>query len=196
MKSTHSEMARLLISLANTPDDSLLLFRTEWRVPLVTLDEHLLKLRDELRLLWGGPREYDPELKSEVLIRSFRVDYTERIQEHWPEKTLAQIVLEAWLKPSVTKEPQLIVEWTTESKRIRPNPANLPVVLAHGWARYVRQFRFCRNEKCTHRFFLGARSSQRYCGPECAGSGQKDAKLKHWRSRYGKGIRKMRDLSA
>jgi hypothetical protein len=162
-------MPKLLLSLANTPDAFVNAFRSAWKVPTGTSNEELRNLRNELRLMWGGSREYDAEIQS---------------------------VLEKWLSPSYTKEPWFTVEWAGQVKRIHLNAANLSLVLAHGCVRYWNKLRYCRNQVCDRPFFIAGRWNQRYCGRGCANVGQKDAKLRHWRKTYGKAIRTMRYLPA
>jgi hypothetical protein len=145
---TDSKLGKLLVDLANTPDGSISAFRHTWGVPSRLSDERLLTLRDQLRYVWGGPRELDAEVGMVVKVVSNRVDPDDNLWEQSDRsKSLEQLIIEDWLTPG-RNDPPFTLQWTKTIKRIHPNLSNLPVVLAHGVVQFANRLKYCGNLDC------------------------------------------------
>jgi hypothetical protein len=183
------DVPRLLSDLANMLDSGASHFRKGWKKLYQDYaDAKLLKLRDELRLLWS---EHIPvELKEDDTLANpvpDLSDQAEDLREEWQWRQsgsqvgwepLQQYVCEQWLKAAGTAG--LLVDW--EQQRLRPDPKCLPLVLVWGCLKARDRFAYCANPECPAPFFIAKRSDQKYCSEMCATPAKREAKLRWWRA--------------
>jgi hypothetical protein len=199
---SESQAARLLIRLANLPDNQAGAFRREWKLYSLYKDEALIQLRDELRLLWGHRSIYevdiriaeDPPLADD---QSKHTDKLLRLAYRCGSEPMEKIICENWLRRD---RWALEVRWTPKQKRFRVSPLSLAGTLACACARYggylkvcqnfeteryrkngLEKFRVvCGNRSGTRRYFIARRLDQRFCSVTCADFHRAKMKYEWW----------------
>lgn len=97
--------------------------------------------------------------------------------------TLEETICEHWLK----LEPVWWrVLWEKRTRTIGIQPKCLPAMLAATCLRVVEELGFCRNPKCSRRYFFLQRRDQLYCSSECAKPARRASKLRWWREHRGR----------
>ncbi len=189
----------LLFDLANTEQNGIRVFRRKWnRLYRQYSDTDLLIFRDELRVLWGSVAPMDEaewaDQPADVTWEDFSSGMTAHqkrlYKAYWKgpwrasaNGSLETMICQRWLN---LEKGGIVVDWTPERKRLRADPANLPVVLVLACLRHAEHLGICRNPECANRYFIASRNDQRYCSPECAQPAKKAAKLKWWHEHKGK----------
>ena len=174
------QVPQLLTDLANMGENAVQTFRGKWwhfyQHPRLPSDARLLKYRDELRLLWLNVSK--PPVPPEIPPRA------KDLFEDWTqeERTLEEHVCGHWL---VEPGRKWKIEWTRDTRRISPNPAFLPGMLAFGCVEYGNRLAYCWNPDCVARFFIGDRKGRKFCSPACAKPAKRAAKRKWWRENRG-----------
>lgn len=193
--------ARLLVRLANLGRHETAQFRREWKVYERYRDEELLRLRDELRLLWGYGSIYAVDLNKEdspplASHHSKHADQLLDICNHTNEP-VEQVVCQSWLRRD---RWALEAQWTAERKGFRVSPLSLPGTLACSAMRYADYLKVCQNferEKyrkggheelrpvCgsrtgTSRYFIARRLDQKFCSTCCADFIRAKTKREWW----------------
>ena len=183
----------LLTDLVSTKDDDLKRFRRRWpqfneRVytfnkrrgltdaNLVYPDEKLLKLRDELRFLWGHLVTQIEGLDIPVHHRrsTRRLKWIKDTRDDSPLEPVPLIVCKAWLA-----HPRLAIDW--KSQKIEPDPSCLEAVLAYACVEHSDRLRYCQNPECREPYFWAERKDQQFCSKDCGSYGQKESKRNWWR---------------
>jgi hypothetical protein len=163
-------------------------FRRKWnRVYQRYSDEALLKIANELRLLWVHVAPSRPRFsRIESLFR--HTTNTEQLEKDYdwsaaPDRSvgLPQFICERWLR---TDKNGIVIHW--RSRQIKASPTSLTTVLAASCLHHWPYFRICMNSDCKNRYFIAARKDQKYCSPECAEPAKLAAKLKWWHENRGR----------
>ena len=171
----------LLPGLANMGDDAVNTFRGKWwhlyHHPRLHSEESLLRLRDELRLLWLNVSELPSEPKIPPRAKDLFENWTPT------ERTLKEHICEHWLEQKGCKWK---VEWSGSSRKLSPNPSFLPGMLVSGCLEFGDRLAYCWNPACAAPFFIGDRIGRKYCSPACAEPANRAAKRKWWNENRGK----------
>jgi hypothetical protein len=178
----------LLIEVANMGDDRVTRFRRKCRGWTHCEAEEVLRLRDELRLLWPGrsidigDKETGPVFVQELTVSS-RSAWAMDVQEEYDYLGLEEIICGAWLGRFGSP---LAIDRTRMHGLIRMALWSLPNAVAVAYSAYCEMLRYCGNPDCAAPYFIAKRKDQRYCGEECASPAKKDAKLRYWHRTKGK----------
>lgn len=120
-------------------------------------DQALLRLRDELRNVWGN------------LSASEEVDGT----------------LRQWLGGEIAKGRPAFVPYDPLNTMV-PNPWNLRVTLAFAVLDSFQKLGTCGNPKCPRPYFFRSRAGQQFCNRKaCLTYGQREHKLRWWHTHRG-----------
>lgn len=171
----HSELMRRLwntkvrdkqmLDLANLNEDGCAKFLNNrpWLKP--EPDSRLLVLRDQLRGVWG----------------------------HASAAAYIDGILRLWLGGEQAKDEPPAFIFFDPLATIAPNPANLRVTLAFGVIDNFQKLGVCGNPKCPRPYFLRSRAGQQFCNRKaCLSYGQREHKLRWWRTQRSAGGRKAR----
>jgi hypothetical protein len=185
-----SRTDRLLLDLANMRDEDFGNFRRRWdRLYSRYKNEELLKLRDQLRMLWSKKyagvhpkclsEAYENHLHLQISLRA------EPLYHGWlscPDEPLEGFICGHWLS---LEKCSWLVMWRPGEKRIKPNPHSLPTVLACACAFHADHLAMCRNVDCPAPYFIASRRDQKFCTDVCALPAKKAAKLRWWHKHRG-----------
>ena|SRR5215469_5012929 len=191
-KNVRMNLPRLLTDLANMRDDGVARFRRtkEGRLYQRYKNTELLKLRDELRMLWPEPL---PKGWEEMPADGVRIEDLTPLQRDWlehrPHQPLEQFICEHWLFRAV-KSDGIQVDWT--ERKLTPNAKCLPVVLLWGCLQNADRLAYCHNPECAAPFFIGKRKDQQFCSDGCAEPAKRAAKLRWWNANRA-GIERKKD---
>ena len=196
---SEQDARKLFCDLANMDDDGVSRFRNKWGHLYSRrryTNEDLLQRRDELRLLWrdhvlqmvvnkvirGGEDESEEQWLKDF--KSWVSDHTKSLYLKWvtepdqlSREPLGQFICEYWLR---LEQPAWVVVWEPRRKGFQANLPRLPAALASLCIRFADRMGFCRNPDCPAPYFLTRRSDQRFCTPDCAVHGQREAKRRWW----------------
>jgi hypothetical protein len=184
-----SRTDNLLRDLANVKDGGLGHFRATWnRFYARYTERDLLKLRDELRMLWSKkygrvhPKPLSEAFESSPRLQvSLRTASLYRVWLSCPDVPLEGFICEHWL--GLEKNSWLVV-WRSGEKQIRANPRSLPAVLAWACVFHANHLFICRNIDCPAPYFIASRRDQKFCTEECASPAKKAAKLRWWHKNH------------
>jgi hypothetical protein len=167
----------LLTDLANTPDEGLEGLRRKWWDLSRSLSEgELLKVRDELRLIWLKSCDLpkpppNPKRAMKWLEKPFHRPLQEEIVEDWMRRATPLT---------------LSVRWGEEERRIVPPANSLLGILAFACVDLGGRFAYCWLEECKKPYFIAERSNERYCSKECREGARRETKRTWWRENLGK----------
>jgi hypothetical protein len=180
----------LMFELANMADSGVKHFRFLYdSAPTRYLrysDEDLLRLRDELRVMWefeGGRKKSIGSLQVRSFLGGPRAERLWRRLERVPDEPVPKVVCNYWLRSE--KQPFEVI-WTKQEKKFRPRPQSLPAMLAWGCVHYWDYLKFCANENCKYPYFIAGRMDQKYCSGKCAAPAKREAKRRWWSAHRSK----------
>ncbi len=154
----------LALDLANLPNDSCKRFRERFRLIGPWADDSaILQFRDQLRKFWCGDDNY----------QDHRRDY---FRFSW---------LHSWLgQAGQSTYPAWVVgTWADGTHSISLNESIFPLSLARAASELSPKMAVCGNPDCPQKYFLKGRKTQRFCDrPTCAAYGQRQHKLKWWKT--------------
>jgi hypothetical protein len=162
----------VLYGLANLSTDPSSIAHFRQRCPVPTggeSDEELLRLRDELRLLWAGNNEPDGSKREDLV-------------KYWVGG------------PRSLSDPgKWHVFW--QLGVFRPNTNFFRGVLAWAYCRHMAALKTCANPDCPAPYFIATRRTQIYCSEtdECARFAARKTARKYW---HAKGKRKSKKKEA
>jgi hypothetical protein len=172
----------VLVELANLRDDSCSRFRKAFPMLDVSSPAHLddgviLRLREQLQILWRREKEEDPA-----------------------------IYLNGWLIQSSKSRLLKWVVWSNSdgTYTVAPNYGILSLLLAFATSAWQAKMAVCKNPDCLRKYFLKSRNTQRFCDNDaCLAYGQRQHKLAWWeknrdkwkRSRVSRSERSLRKRS-
>lgn len=185
------ELRFVLLQLANMPDSGGVRFRGLYskHPPLYQRysDRELLKMRDELRLVWEADAEpgKPPDLR---LFRSYvegsHMDSLQQgIAEGPREAPVQKVICDMWLRRE--RQPVAVI-WTKQARKIMPVDECLPAVLAWSCVHYAGNLKICQNPDCETPYFISKRKDQKYCSGQCAAPAKREAKRRWWRTHRSK----------
>lgn len=180
------DLRRLLLDLSNTSDEGLAVFRRKWNwLYRGYKNDELLRLRNELRMLWKWTARVDiAEYSHDPWLLT--IDDDDQLFAPGSGDSAGQVICQQWLS---REKRSILVDWTPTEKRMRANPQSLPAVLAWACVQHAEHLGLCRNLECANRYFIESRKDQRYCSPECAAPAKRAAKLRWWHQNRGKSPR-------
>lgn len=192
-RKTHPKSRSLLLAIANVRDDGILWFRKQWGPAGATVhelrgasyvpgewvysDQELLRFRDELRLLWGGPAEYDEGLGMRISLITPEMESNSVMASYLSRPNMPEEILNSW---TAHRHFRMVAVENRWQKALLPSPYSLPALLVLAYRIHGHNFRYCLAPECPAPYFIATRKDQKYCCEECAEYGKREAGRKWW----------------
>src|SRR5215469_769980 len=180
LRSLTRDAPTLLREVANLREDGITRFKKLYP-PFFEryYGQELLLLRDQLRALWtnGKQMAMHVSIAWNEFSRRLKED-REREPDKFGTVTLQEFICNLWLNRA--PHGGIGVLWEGRKREIRPDPYELPALLAYCSLLNGDRLRVCRNRDCQAPYFVVSRRDQRYCSAECAAPSKRAAKRRSW----------------